>query len=159
MICQCGCMLRREETGHLKMLLQDSPLLQVYDEEGVDRTPKQLVQRQMVSVQPPPQAALPSMLPGGHRPPGASILGRHHRESRMGSRMSKLSKSSALSSTENGAHVTCLLLDTCCGLNFEPVQPSWLHGQCRCMMQMSRWHPHRSSGATRGAVWTSLPMT
>ena len=64
----------------------------MYDEEGVDRTPKQLVQRQMVSARPPPQAALPTMLPGAPRLPSASILGRHHRESRMGSRMSKLSK-------------------------------------------------------------------
>ncbi len=64
--------------------------VQVYDEEGVDRTPKQLVQRQMVSVRPPQQPALP----GGPRTTASiSILGRHHRESRMGSRMSKLSAS------------------------------------------------------------------
>lgn len=66
----------------------------MYDEEGVDRTPKQLVQRQMVSVRPPPQAALPGLMPGGARAPGGSILGRHHRESRMSSRVSKLSKRS-----------------------------------------------------------------
>ena len=69
---------------------------QVYDEEGVDRTPKQLAQRQMVHVRPPPQAALPGLLPGGARVPGGSILGRHHRESRMSSRVSKLSKHSAV---------------------------------------------------------------
>ena len=65
--------------------------MQVYDEEGVDRTPKQLVQRQMVPTQPPLQAALPSMLPGGKNT-GGSILGRQHRESRMSSRVSKLSE-------------------------------------------------------------------
>ena len=68
--------------------------VQVYDEEGVDRTPKQLAQRQMVPVRPPPQAALPGLLPGRARVPGGSILGRHHRESRMSSRVSKLSKHS-----------------------------------------------------------------
>ena len=71
--------------------------MQVYDEDGVDRTPKQLVQRQMVSVRPPPHAALSSMLSGGVRNTGGSILGRqHHRESRMSSRMSKLSMASLL---------------------------------------------------------------
>ena len=65
--------------------------VQVYDEEGVDRTPQQLVQRQMVPTQPPPQAALSSMLPGGKNT-GGSILGRQHRESRMSSRVSKLSE-------------------------------------------------------------------
>ena len=48
--------------------------MQVYDEEGVDRTPKQLVQRQMVPTQPPLQAPLPSMLPGGKNT-GGSIPG------------------------------------------------------------------------------------
>ncbi len=65
---------------------------QVYDEVGVDRTPKQLVQRQMVPVRPPQQAALPSLLPSGMRVAGGSILGCHHWESRMSSRVSKLSE-------------------------------------------------------------------
>lgn len=63
--------------------------MQVFDEEGLDRTPKPLVQRQMVPTRQPPQA-LPSVLAGGARPTG-SILGRSHRESRMSSRVSKLS--------------------------------------------------------------------
>lgn len=79
--------------GHIGHFLHTSLRVQVYDEEGVDRTPKQLVQRQMMSVRPPQHAGLPAMLPGGDRLPDASILGRHHRESRMGSRMSKLSES------------------------------------------------------------------
>ena len=70
--------------------------MQVYDEDGEDRTPRQLVQRQMVSVRPPSQAALPSALPVGTRPANASILGRHHRESRMDSRVSKLSETHLL---------------------------------------------------------------
>ena len=65
--------------------------LQVYDKEGVDRTPKQLVQRQMVPTQLPMQAALPSMLSGG-KDTGGSVLGRQQRESRMSSRVSKLSE-------------------------------------------------------------------
>ena len=78
--------------GHTGQLLQKPLQVQVYDEEGVDRTPKQLVQRQMVSLRPPQQAGRPAVLPVGSRLPTASILGRHHRESRMGSRMSKLSE-------------------------------------------------------------------
>ena len=73
----------------------------MYDEEGVDRTPKQLVQRQMVSVRPPQQHPLPATLPAGPRTTASvSVLGRHNRESRMGSRMSKLSASHPLLTTE-----------------------------------------------------------
>ena len=72
-----------------KPIIQDA--VQVYDEEGVDRTPKQLVQRQVVPTQAPLHAALPSMLPSGENN-GGSILGRQHRESRMSSRVSKLSE-------------------------------------------------------------------
>ena len=82
-------------------VVQDMKQVQVYDEEGVDRTPKQLVQRQMVSARPAQQPGVPSTLPGGPRTTASvSILGRHHRESRMGSRMSKLSESQAPLITE-----------------------------------------------------------